>query len=130
MNLLLVHQNFPGQFRQLAPYLEQQGHQVVAICSHQRPVALRGPVLRYDEPQKGEGLPLGTQLWHDGLQRAAAVARLCDQLRRQGWRPDRILAHSGWAKPWRSLRCGPMCPSSSGPSFGCCPSMAAMATTR
>jgi glycosyltransferase involved in cell wall biosynthesis len=98
VNLLLVHQNFPGQFRQLAPYLEQQGHQVVAICSHQRPVALRGPVLRYDEPQKGEGLPLGTQLWHDGLQRAAAVARLCDQLRRQGWRPDRILAHSGWGE--------------------------------
>ena len=98
MKLLLIHQNFPGQFRQLAPYLEQQGHELVAICSHQRPVALRGAVLRYGEPQKAEGLPLGTQLWHEGLQRAAAVARLCDQLQRQGWRPDRILAHSGWGE--------------------------------
>ena len=98
MKLLLLHQNFPGQFRQLAPYLEQQGHELVAICSHQRPVALRGPVLRYEEPAKGDGLPLGTQLWHEGLQRAAAVARLCDQLQRQGWRPDRILAHSGWGE--------------------------------
>ena len=25
MRLLLIHQNFPGQFRQLAPYLLQQG---------------------------------------------------------------------------------------------------------
>jgi glycosyltransferase involved in cell wall biosynthesis len=98
MNLLLIHQNFPGQFRQLAPYLEQQGHELVAICSHKRPVALRGAVLRYSEPQKADGLPLGTQLWHEGLQRAAAVARLCDQLQRQGWRPDRILAHSGWGE--------------------------------
>jgi glycosyltransferase involved in cell wall biosynthesis len=98
MKLLLIHQNFPGQFRQLAPYLESQGHELVAICSHQRPVALRGPVLRYAEPDKGEGLPLGTELWHEGLQRSAAVARLCDQLQRQGWRPDRILAHSGWGE--------------------------------
>jgi glycosyltransferase involved in cell wall biosynthesis len=98
VRLLLVHQNFPGQFRQLAPYLEQRGHQLVAICSHQRPVALNGPVLRYGEPAKPPGLPLGTQLWHEGLERAAAVARLCQQLHQQGWQPDRILAHTGWGE--------------------------------
>lgn len=98
MRLLLVHQNFPGQFRQLAPYLEQRGHQLVAICSHQRPVALNGPVLRYAEPAKPPGLPLGTQLWHEALERAAAVARLCQQLHQQGWQPDRILGHTGWGE--------------------------------
>ena len=40
MRLLLIHQNFPGQFRQLAPYLLQQGHDVVAICSHERPTGV------------------------------------------------------------------------------------------
>lgn len=98
MKLLLIHQNFPGQFRQLAPYLEGQGHELVAICSHQRPVALRGAVLRYAEPTKANALPFGSDLWHEGLQRAAAVARLCEQLQQQGWRPDRILAHSGWGE--------------------------------
>ena len=98
MRLLLVHQNFPGQFRQLAPYLEQRGHELVAICSHQRPVALKGPVLRYPEPTKPPGWPLGSQLWHEGLERAAAVARLCQQLNQQGWQPDRILAHTGWGE--------------------------------
>jgi glycosyltransferase involved in cell wall biosynthesis len=98
VRLLLVHQNFPGQFRQLAPYLEQRGHQLVAICSHQRPVALNGPVLRYSEPAKPPGLPLGTQLWHEALERAAAVARLCQQLHQQGWQPDRILGHTGWGE--------------------------------
>jgi hypothetical protein len=28
--VLLVHQNFPGQFRHLAPALTRQGHQVMA----------------------------------------------------------------------------------------------------
>ncbi|WP_254934645.1 glycosyltransferase [Cyanobium sp. WAJ14-Wanaka] len=93
-----MHQNFPGQFRQLAPYLAQQGHELVAICSHQRPVALTGRILRYQEPAKPTGLPLGSMIWHEGLERAAAVARLCAQLEAQGWRPDRILAHSGWGE--------------------------------
>ena len=89
MRLLLVHQNFPGQFRQLAPHLESRGHELVAICSHQRPVALKGRVLRYGEPEKLAGVPLGTQLWHDGQQRSMAVARLAQALAAEGWKPDR-----------------------------------------
>ena len=98
MRLLLVHQNFPGQFRQLAPHLESRGHELVAICSHQRPVALKGRVLRYQEPEKLSGVPLGSQLWHDGLQRSTAVASFAQSLDRDGWKPDQILAHSGWGE--------------------------------
>ena len=95
MRILLIHQNFPGQFRQLTPYLQQRGHQLVAICSHGRPLPegsdLR--VLRYQEPQ-----PQGSPLWQETLERAKAVARLCRQLESEGWRPDRIAAHSGWGE--------------------------------
>jgi len=31
MNILIIHQNFPGQFKHLAPALVQQGHTVVAL---------------------------------------------------------------------------------------------------
>ena len=99
MRLLLLHQNFPGQFRQLAPFLSRRGHELVALCSHQRPVAFEGRLLRYSEPTKlSEAVPLGTLLWHDGLQRAAIVARQCAQLAAEGWRPDVVLAHSGWGE--------------------------------
>ena len=98
MRLLLIHQNFPGQFRQLAPHLEGLGHELVAIGSHQRPVALQGRLLRYEEPAKLEGVPLGSQVWHDGLERAARVARLVEGLDREGWRPQLILGHSGWGE--------------------------------
>ena len=99
MKLLLIHQNFPGQFRQLAPYLAGRGHELVAICSHQRPVAFEGRLLRYEEPKPADPpLPLGSGLWHDGLQRAQRVALLCQQLNNAAWKPDRILAHSGWGE--------------------------------
>ena len=98
MRVFLVHQNFPGQFRQLAPYLESRGHELVAVCSHQRPIALKGRVLRYREPEKLSGVPLATQLWHDGQLRSNAVAKLAQSLADEGWHPDRILGHSGWGE--------------------------------
>ena len=98
VRLLLIHQNFPGQFRQLAPHLEQRGHELVAIASHQRPIALKGRVLRYQEPVSLKGVPMGSQVWHEGLERACRVARIVEQLQQEGWRPDLILAHSGWGE--------------------------------
>jgi len=99
VRLLLIHQNFPGQFRQLAPYLQQCGHELVAICSHQRPVGGGIRVLRYGEPAKPPShLNLSQQLWHEGLLRAEAVAHLCAGLEAQGWQPDCLLAHTGWGE--------------------------------
>lgn len=98
MRFLLVHQNFPGQFRQLVPFLESEGHELVAVASHQRPVAMQGRVLRYEEPPKLVEVPLGTQLWHEGLARATRVAQLAEGLRQEGWNPERIVAHTGWGE--------------------------------
>ena len=47
MRLLLVHQNFPGQFRDLAPALCDRGHEIKAIGSSQRPTDPRIEVMRY-----------------------------------------------------------------------------------
>ncbi|QNI46823.1 glycosyltransferase [Synechococcus sp. A15-60] len=101
MKLLLLHQNFPGQFRQLTPCLIERGHQLLAICSHQRPLpeieGLR--VLRYDQPPPMSGeWPYGTQLWHEALRRAESVGGFLQQLASEGWRPDRVLAHCGWGE--------------------------------
>ena len=39
MKILFIHQNFPGQFRQLAPALAAAGHEVhaLAIANHGAP---------------------------------------------------------------------------------------------
>lgn len=56
-------------------------------------------VLRYVEPNAPpNGLPYGSQLWHEALLRAQSVGRLLLQLDAEGWKPDRVLAHSGWGE--------------------------------
>lgn len=99
MRILLIHQNFPGQFRSLTSHLQGRGHDLIAICSHDRPVYPDIRVIRYQAPAD---LPipmsLGQQIWHCGLARAESVAKICFSLHQQGWMPDRILAHSGWGE--------------------------------
>ena len=50
MRILLIHQNYPGQFRQLIPLLLRDGHELRAICAHRRPPSDDVPVQRYDGP--------------------------------------------------------------------------------
>ena len=91
--------NFPGQFRQLAPHLESRGHDLVAICGHQRPIALKGRSCGIANP-KASGVPLR----YTTLARRSSAFCCCCQVGPEpgcrGWKPDQILGHSGWGKPW------------------------------
>ena len=99
MKLLLIHQNFPGQFRQLVPYLISRGHELQAICSHDRPYPEFVNGWRYKAPDPPPiPMQLGQQLWYECLQRAASVAHICNLLNDKGWVPDIILGHSGWGE--------------------------------
>ncbi len=93
MHLLLIHQNFPGQFRDLGPAWLQLGHHVTAVGSAAAPhdgEFWNGlTYLRYgiaDEPNTS------------AIQRGAAVAEACRQLLQAGAAPDVVLVHSGWGE--------------------------------
>ena len=91
MHLLLIHQNFPGQFRDLAPAWLALGHQVTAIGSTAKaPIGLQWQGLRYLHYQfEQEPSP---------LERGLAVARLVQQLINQDRPPDLALSHSAWGE--------------------------------
>ena len=99
MKILAIHQNFPGQFRQLVPFLLGRGHQLMGICSHDRPFPTGVDGWRYKAPPKPTiPLELGPFLWNEGLQRCASVAHICKILDERDWLPDCILAHTGWGE--------------------------------
>ena len=100
MKILFIHQYFPGQFRHIAPYLHSLGHEIRAICSHQRPIDFSCQLYRYSEPASpGDSVPgFGANLWVEALQRSNSVIEQCKILILQGWVPDRICAHSGWGE--------------------------------
>jgi len=102
MRFLFVHQNFPGQYRHLAPYLAKLGHEVVAIGEYRnmrRQAPLDGVRLYgYELSPRGAG-----DFPHDGplysaLHRGRAVAAAAAKLARQGFRPDLMFAHIGWGE--------------------------------
>ena len=65
MNILFVHQNFPGQFKHLAPAMARQGHRVVALHINACPPVPGVALVRYAVTARpGEGteysIPAGT----------------------------------------------------------------------
>jgi len=101
MNILVIHQNFPGQFKHLAPALVQAGHAVTALT------------LKNVEEREWQGVKLvpygvtrGTtpniHPWVMDFEtktiRAEACLRAALALRAEGYTPDIILAHPGWGE--------------------------------
>lgn len=98
MNVLFVHQNFPGQFLHLAPALARRGHNVLALTAeaNQRPAPVR--TLRYRAPVLPVVEGFG-RTYAEMTERGAVVARGCSQITaREGFVPDLIIGHSGWGE--------------------------------
>lgn len=103
MKILFVHQNFPAQFRHLAPALARQGHEVVALSMRpdaQEPRAWQG--VRVVGYRNRRGTSTQIHPWAGELEtkviRAEACLRAAHGLDRQGFRPDAIVAHPGWGE--------------------------------
>ena len=100
MNILFIHNNFPGQFGAWAQQLARvRGHRVTAIGS---PTATELPGVnlhRYRLPRGSSPTvhPAAVRFEADCI-RAEAVAQLAATLKRNGFRPDVIVAHIGWGE--------------------------------
>ncbi len=100
MNILFVHQNFPGQFLHLAPALAARGHEVRALtdAANTRPSPV--PVIRYRHRAQPPD-PAATRLGRSYTQmsdRGTTVARAARSLRQKGHVPDVVVGHSGWGE--------------------------------
>ena len=98
MNLLFVHQNFPGQFKHLAPHLAAAGHHVHALAIEGRPV----PGVHLHRYKPGRGTSRETHAWTQEFEtkviRGEACAMAALRLKGQGFTPDLIVANPGWGE--------------------------------
>jgi glycosyltransferase involved in cell wall biosynthesis len=101
MRFLFVHQNFPGQFRHLAPALRRRGHDVAATTMR------AGPQTEFDgvalhRYAAARGSTQGIHPWVADFEtktiRAEAAFRHARALQAQGLEPDTIVAHPGWGE--------------------------------
>ena len=105
MNILLVHQNFPAQFKHLGPALaKDKSNRVVAIgdAANLKGRAAAVPGIELHGYPSPKGASVGTHHYvkgfEAGVRRGQAVYRLAAGLRKQGFQPDLILCHPGWGE--------------------------------
>lgn len=103
MQVLFVHQNFPGQFPHVSLALTKLGHEVVALAIRPKAgtQAWRGiRVVSYEV--RGRNTP-GLHPWLVDMEtktlRAEACWRAARALKDQGFSPALIVAHPGWGEP-------------------------------
>jgi glycosyltransferase involved in cell wall biosynthesis len=100
MNVLFVHQNFPGQYLHLAPALAaQEGNRVVALST--RPgVSLPGVRTIVYPMREKPGRSIHPWLAEQEVKviRGRAVAMAGRALRDEGFCPDVICVHPGWGE--------------------------------
>ncbi len=100
MRILVIHQNFPGQFRHAATaWAQRPGWQVVGVGRDTAPGLPGVKCLRYKphrDPRRDQHPYLRTM--ESAVLHGQAVLRLLQQLKAQGFVPDAILAHPGWGE--------------------------------
>jgi glycosyltransferase involved in cell wall biosynthesis len=100
VRILIIHQNFPGQYRHLVAALLARGDEVQAIGAPHAPGMAGVTCFRYGLPAPGS-VPK-VHPWAQDFQvkvfRAEAVLTLLRERSDQLARPDLILGHPGWGE--------------------------------
>ena len=100
MQVLFVHQNFPGQYKHLAPALASIPGVRVAALGMGRSPDLPGVSYIQHQPKRGNSpniQPL-LQETETKLIRGQATAEVAIKLRKNGFKPHVICAHPGWGE--------------------------------
>ncbi|MFD1508975.1 glycosyltransferase [Lacimonas salitolerans] len=115
MDILFIHQNFPGQYKHLAPALAKAGHRCIALTLRVKEATTWNGVRVIPYAVKrgsGQNVHPWVVDFETKVVRAEACFAAARQLREQGFTPDIIVAHPGWGESmflrdvWPSARIG------------------------
>lgn len=101
MNILFIHQNFPGQYKHLAPALAADpANRVVAMHMQSQPTPVAGVTSICSRVQRGNTPDIHPWLQETEAKviRGDASLQTALNLKNQGFKPDIICAHPGWGE--------------------------------
>ena len=98
MRILFVHQNFPGQFKHLAPALARAGHEIQALGIEG--AGLTGIALHRYRPRRHSSREIHPWAldFETKIIRGEACAAAAEKLKARGFTPDLIIANPGWGE--------------------------------
>jgi glycosyltransferase involved in cell wall biosynthesis len=101
MKILFIHQNFPGQFKNIAPFLAQRGHVVKAL--HMRNMARKTiNNIEFIPYSAKRSTTKNAHPWIIDFETKIIRSESCiialESLKNEGFCPDLIIAHPGWGE--------------------------------
>lgn len=118
MKILLIHQNFPGQFKHLGPALAARGDEVVVLTPKvKEPTKWRGIKILPYTLNRGSSPNIHPWLvdFETKILRGTACFDAALALKKRGYAPDVIIAHHRWGESlflkdvWPTSRLGLYC---------------------
>jgi glycosyltransferase involved in cell wall biosynthesis len=100
MDILFVHQNFPGQFKYLATHLAASPDNRVMFLTQRGDRRIPGITNIVCKPHRQVAAQTHRYLrqLESGVLYGQAAAKAAIKLRQEGFRPDIIVAHPGWGE--------------------------------
>lgn len=100
MKILFIHQNYPGQYREILPRLcAQEGHDVRFLTQRKStPTPVGHTIVRYSLDPLPEKLHPYTAWYQRCIANAIGAAQACARLKSDGFTPDVIVGHAGWGE--------------------------------
>ena len=102
MKIMFVHQNMPGQYRELVQWLADTGeHQIYFLTQRQKPPSFKGVETRiyktHHKPAKDAyGL---SKNWEESAGNGLGAARAARRIEKtEGFKPDIVIGHVGWGE--------------------------------
>ena len=101
MRILLVHQNMPGQYREMLDWLVRQGgHELVFLTQRRNypdvPGVRKVVYKAHHRPAK-DAYAL-SKVWEEAAGAGYGAAQAAEQIKADGFVPDIILGHTGWGE--------------------------------
>ncbi len=102
MRILFIHQNFPGQFKHLAPALAMDSNNEVVAFTMQKESPANWNGVRLISYSASRGTTPNVHPWVSDFETKVIRGEACFSaalaLRDSGFTPDLIIAHSGWGE--------------------------------
>ena len=99
--ILLVHQNMPGQYREMMDVLARDPANEVVFLTQRRDIAAPPGVRKVEyrpHHRPAEGAYGLSRVWEEAAGAGYGAALAAQRLDREGVRPDVVLGHTGWGE--------------------------------
>lgn len=101
MKILFVHQNMPGQYREMLQWLVEQGDQDIVFLTQRKDMpdikGVRKVIYPSHHAPKKDAYGL-SKVWEEATGMGYGAALASQALKKSGFTPDIILGHTGWGE--------------------------------